>query len=347
MSPLTSPRPTPSLLVVAYSEELDHPEEPDEELSKILPTETYEEFRARCWNEGGWAPWEEALTPEADFAKKSLDVGVEVPLTTPEAVEAFKMLRPAYRKKKIEEIGVEEYVKQIFAVQGEIPEKLTTLWAGPLAVRLMPPRDWPPKGWKVDKAELEFIREAHKLESVRVDVGGSSSGSGVEWMASSDPKGSFFQQLKEIKEILDAGFGQHEELWTKFKEWAKANPERLEKIDDARVLMGNDFPKRYKEWVKANRDEASKGEGIDEVENVVKRYEEFVKQCKEKATADTEKFKQEATDTVNEMTFERYKVFLKQYIEWVDANRDRLEEESYKVVINLVLLTWFEKQRLF
>lgn len=134
--------------------------------------ETEDEARRRNWVDRGWAPWEEILTPEGEFARKSLNEGEEVPLQSPEAIEAFKMLRPKYRKKKMEESGLteDEYYAKQFEIKGQIPEPLKTVWDGPLVVRQVPPRDWPPKGWEVDRKELEFIREAHKLQAVRVDL---------------------------------------------------------------------------------------------------------------------------------------------------------------------------------
>nr|KYP69538.1 hypothetical protein KK1_008731 [Cajanus cajan] len=99
--------------------------------------ETEDEARRRNWIERGWAPWEEILTPEADFARKSLNEGEEVPLRSPEAIEAFKMLNPNYRKKKREEMGLteEEYSAKQFEIKGEIPEPLVTSWSGPLVAR--------------------------------------------------------------------------------------------------------------------------------------------------------------------------------------------------------------------
>ena len=83
-----------------------------------------------------------------------MNEGEEVALQSPEAIEAFKMLKPSYRKKKMEEMGLTEddYYTQQFEIKGEIPEPLETTWAAPMVVRLMPPR-----GWEVDKKELEFI----------------------------------------------------------------------------------------------------------------------------------------------------------------------------------------------
>ncbi|KAM6594586.1 hypothetical protein CsatA_002289 [Cannabis sativa] len=172
--------------------------------------ETEEEARIRNWVERGWAPWEEVLSPEADFARKSLNEGEEVPLQSPDSIEAFKMLRPRYRKKKMEEIGLTEedyYMKQIES-KFEVPEPISTTWAGPLVVRMMPPRDWPPRGWEVDKKELEFIREAHKLQAVRVNV------EGLE---------------KKVKvETDDMCLDRYKVFLKQYKEWVDANKDRLE-----------------------------------------------------------------------------------------------------------------------
>ncbi|RRT81795.1 hypothetical protein B296_00001850 [Ensete ventricosum] len=179
--------------------------------------ETEEEARRRNWVERGWAPWEEILTPEADFARKSLNEGEEVPLQSPEAVEAFRMLTPSYRRKKLEESGLseDEYVTQQFAFKGEIPDPFETLWEGPLAVRMMPPRDWPPPGWEVDQAELEFIREAHKLQAERVDLGEEVS-TDTDRMC-----------LERYKVFL-----------RQYKEWVAANRDRLEE-ESYKVMRRN------------------------------------------------------------------------------------------------------------
>ncbi|KNA08928.1 hypothetical protein SOVF_158280 [Spinacia oleracea] len=135
-------------------------------------TETEEEARKRNWVERGWAPWEEILSPEADFARKSLNEGEEVALKNPDTIEAFKMLKPSYRKKKMEEMGLteDEYYARQFDIKGEILDPLETYWDGPLVVRHVAPRDWPPPGWEVDRKELEFIREGHKMMAERVDM---------------------------------------------------------------------------------------------------------------------------------------------------------------------------------
>ncbi|KAL6973082.1 Protein PLASTID TRANSCRIPTIONALLY ACTIVE 10 [Sarracenia purpurea var. burkii] len=172
--------------------------------------ESEDEARRRNWIERGWAPWEEILTPEGDFARKSLNEGEEVPLQTPEALEAFRMLSPKYRKKKMEEMGLTEddyYTKQ-FEMKGEIPEPLKTVWAGPLVVRHVPPRDWPPRGWEVDRKELEFIREAHKLQAIRVDL------EQVEKEATTNTEDLCLERYKMFLK--------------QYKEWVAANKDRLE-----------------------------------------------------------------------------------------------------------------------
>lgn len=130
--------------------------------------ESEEAARRRNWVERGWAPWEQILTPESDFAIKSLNEGEEVPLQSPEAVEAFRMLSPAYRRSK----GLDGDAYTKWQIESQMaknqPDPLEpTLWDGPLALRMVPPRDWPPRGWEVDKGELAFIREVHKLEWVQ------------------------------------------------------------------------------------------------------------------------------------------------------------------------------------
>lgn len=172
--------------------------------------ESEDEARRRNWIERGWAPWEEILTPEADFARKSLNEGEEVPLQNPESIEAFKMLTPKYRKKKMEEMGLteEEYYAKQFEIKGEIPEPLRTEWAGPLVVRHVPPRDWPPRGWEVDKEELEFIREAHKLQAVRVDL---------ETVEKESNTNTDDMSLERYKMFLK-----------QYNEWVAANKDRLE-----------------------------------------------------------------------------------------------------------------------
>ncbi|KAJ9140204.1 hypothetical protein P3X46_030879 [Hevea brasiliensis] len=169
-----------------------------------------EEWRRKNWIERGWAPWEEILTPEADFARKSLNEGEEVPLQSPEAIEAFRMLSPKYRLKKIKEMGLteDEWYRKQFEIKGEIPEKLETIWAGPLVLRHVPPRDWPPRGWEVDRKELEFIREAHKLLSVRVVV------EELDSMETTDTEGMCLDRYKMFLK--------------QYNEWVAANKDRLE-----------------------------------------------------------------------------------------------------------------------
>jgi len=172
--------------------------------------ESEDEARRRNWIERGWAPWEEILSPEADFARKSLNEGEEVPLKSPEAIEAFKMLKPSYRKKKREEMGLteEEFVAKQFEIKGEIPDPLVTTWSGPLVVRLVPPRDWPPSGWHVDRKELAFIREAHKMQARRVNLEEVENGVRTD--------------------TDDVCLDRYKVFLKQYKEWVEANKDRLE-----------------------------------------------------------------------------------------------------------------------
>lgn len=110
----------------------------------------------------------------------------------------------------MEELGLTEddYYRKQFEIKGEIPEPLKTVWAGPLVVRHVPPRDWPPRGWEVDKEELEYIRGAHKLQAVRVKLGDLESEAKVE---------SDELCLDRYKVFLK-----------QYKEWVSANKDRLE-----------------------------------------------------------------------------------------------------------------------
>ncbi|KAL5748287.1 hypothetical protein ACOSQ2_025584 [Xanthoceras sorbifolium] len=181
-------------------------------LEKFGPkdTESEDEARRRNWIERGWAPWEEILTPEGDFARKSLNEGEEVPLQTPEAIEAFKMLKPSYRRQKIKEMGIteDEWYQNQFQIKGDIPDRLETVWAGPLVVRHVPPRDWPPRGWEVDRKELELIRETHKMQNIRVEI----------------------EELEReaTRETEGVCFDRYSIFLKQYKEWVAANKDRLE-----------------------------------------------------------------------------------------------------------------------
>ncbi|KAE9604279.1 hypothetical protein Lal_00001878 [Lupinus albus] len=193
------------------SEEFPIDESFEDNFSGPVDKETEDEARRRNWIERGWAPWEEILTPEADFARKSLNEGEEVPLKTPEALEAFRMLSPKYREKKRIEMGLteEEYLRKQYEIKGEIPEPLETGWVGPVVFRLMPPRDWPPRGWEVDRKELAFIREAHKLLAKRVKL----------------------EDLENCivgTETNDMCLDRYKMFLKQYNEWVEANKDRLE-----------------------------------------------------------------------------------------------------------------------
>lgn len=137
----------------------------------------------------------------------SLNEGEEVPLRSPEAIEAFRLLSPEYRRKKMEEsgLGEEEWYAHQFSTKAEVPDPITTSWNGPLAFRMMPPRDWPPRGWEVDEKELAFIRGAHRMQAERVELKDVGEGGGGDVC------------LERYKVFLK-----------QYKEWVVANRDRLE-----------------------------------------------------------------------------------------------------------------------
>ncbi|GMN56804.1 hypothetical protein TIFTF001_033459 [Ficus carica] len=97
-----------------------------------------------------------------------------------------------------------------FEIKGEIPEPLKTVWTEPLVVRHLPPRDWPPRGWEVDREELEFIREAHKFQAERVDIEGLDS------------------KVKTVTGSDEICLDRYKVFLKQYKEWVAANKDRLE-----------------------------------------------------------------------------------------------------------------------
>ena len=103
-----------------------------------------------------------------------------------------------------------------FEIKGDISEPLMTTWAGPLVVRLVPPHDWPPRGWCVDQEELTFIREAHKVQARRVMLEEVESGVRI------DTDG--------------VGLDRYRVFLKQYKEWVEANKDSLEE-ESYKVLI--------------------------------------------------------------------------------------------------------------
>eukprot|EP01018_Ginkgo_biloba_P013690 Gb_30753 [translate_table: standard] len=172
--------------------------------------------RKENWIKRGWAPWEEILTPEAEFALHSLQEKENEALQSPESLESFKKLTPRLHKQNKPKDGEEktkaEHPKTLKEQEprtnqwGE-PEPNETIWNSPLIFTLMPPRDWPPRGWQVDPQELAFIREAHKLEAVRIDP----------------------RDLDTPKDASQDSFPHFELFMKQYNEWVAANKDRLER----------------------------------------------------------------------------------------------------------------------
>ncbi|KAL5102174.1 hypothetical protein RYX36_006501, partial [Vicia faba] len=98
-TPLLFRKPPPSTVAKSFSSD----EFPVDEtfLQTFGPNskESEDEARKRNWIEHGWAPWDEILTPEAQFARHSLNEGEELPLSLSESIEASRMLNPRYRNR--------------------------------------------------------------------------------------------------------------------------------------------------------------------------------------------------------------------------------------------------------
>lgn len=112
----------------------------------------------------------------------------------------------------MEEMGLTEddYYRKQFDFKGEVPEPLETLWATPMIAQHVVPRDWPPRGWEVDKKELEYIREGHKLEGVRRV--------GLEEL----------EEAQLVSNAEDVCFDRYKVFLKQYKEWVEANKDRLE-----------------------------------------------------------------------------------------------------------------------
>lgn len=109
----------------------------------------------------------------------------------------------------------EEYSEKQFEIKGEIPEPLETLWAGPTPVMLVPPRDWPPRGWEVDREELAFMREAHKMLARRVRLEELEEEGGAV-------------VVSEDSATDGIGLERYKVFLKQYEEWVEANRDRLE-----------------------------------------------------------------------------------------------------------------------
>ncbi|KAK6123697.1 hypothetical protein DH2020_042562 [Rehmannia glutinosa] len=151
--------------------------------------ESEEEARKRNWIERGWAPWEEILTPEADFARKSSMKAKKFPFNPPKQLRLSK--------------SVGDFLEWAIGVGSSASL-----------------RDWPPRGWEVDKEELEFIRGAHKLHSaVRLDY------EKVE------------ERVEKAKDTGDMCLERYKVFLKQYNEWVEANRDRLEEESYKKVII--------------------------------------------------------------------------------------------------------------
>eukprot|EP00249_Psilotum_nudum_P018821 c26975_g1_i1 orf=569-2698(-) len=143
----------------------------DEEIYLDTDEVSEEEARRRNWIERGWAPWEEILSPEAQFAVDSLREGEESIMPK----DAFRKLAgqvdgggSTIEGEDIEAIGQDSDANGTDTHLQQTDLVGTPSRKEPCVFMLVPPKDWPPPGWEVDETELAFIKEAHSLEDVRI-----------------------------------------------------------------------------------------------------------------------------------------------------------------------------------
>ena len=153
-----------------------------------------------------WAPWEENLSPEAEFAVESLAPGEEEPVVS---WESFEKLNPKWQKQRMKTLQEEEERKEKEKVK---PNLEGSLWDQPLVFTLIPPRDWPPPGWQVDPKELAYIRESQALE---------------DFVATPEALAAAAKEEMD-EEKFDPDFPRWKMFLNQYIEWVAANRDRLD-----------------------------------------------------------------------------------------------------------------------
>ncbi|MCO5584241.1 hypothetical protein L7F22_038165 [Adiantum nelumboides] len=199
------PPPRPELWELRDYEDPDEDEGSQEKKSKSrLSFETEAEARRHHWISRMWAPWEEALSPEARFAVDALNLDQgEEPIVTREMMANLDVNKPIIP----DDAEILEDLDDIEAREnGALPG---TAWKTPMVFSLIPPRDWPPPGWKVDADELAFIRSIHGIMDTDIAPRDLSTAVPVEDNPRSHPRWDMFMK--------------------QYNEWVAANKERLDR----------------------------------------------------------------------------------------------------------------------
>ncbi|KAH7443453.1 hypothetical protein KP509_02G035300 [Ceratopteris richardii] len=197
--------PRPELWELREYEDPDAEEGDQEKKSRHRVTfETEAEARRHHWISRMWAPWEEALGPEARFAVDALnlDQGDE-PIVTREMMDRLNENKPLIPDDQ-------EYLEDLDVIEAKENDAIPgTAWQTPMVFSFVPPRDWPPPGWKVDPDELAFIRGIHGILDTRPGPVDLSNAAPLDDNTPSQPRWEMF--LKQ------------------YEEWVAANKERLDR----------------------------------------------------------------------------------------------------------------------
>ncbi|GBG80848.1 hypothetical protein CBR_g31403 [Chara braunii] len=151
--------------------------------------------------ESGWAPWEESLEPEGEYALRSLN-GEEM---SPEEVEAILKRRQVEFQERQEENDWEN----------------RALWGKPLVFYRRPPRDWPPEGWYVDPEKLAFMHGGTLPSEIVIDMKDRDE------EALKEKWSRYFETEDDIVE--QGEWSRWNTFMEDYQKWADANRERLDR----------------------------------------------------------------------------------------------------------------------
>ena len=177
---------------------------------------TEAEAKRHHWISRMWAPWEEALSPEAQFAVEALNLnqGDEpiVPMDMMNRLEVNEPIIPDNDDYLIDSNQEKSGKGQGNNEMDGFEEGAETRGRTSMAFSYIPPRDWPPTGWKVDPDELAFIRGIHSIVDKDTRTFDSLNVSGAV----------------DFSEENHGQFARWEMFVKQYLEWVNANKSKLD-----------------------------------------------------------------------------------------------------------------------